>query len=117
MILSPPHYDDPRHPSLYDGLTGWAVRARPRVLAGISVGAGLAWAALVLLDWRHGPIGGVLLSASAVAIWGLLEQRAATPHSRMIALAELLLVVLGTATAVVSLFAALFWVMGPAPVL
>ena len=117
MILSPPHYDDPSHPSLYDGLTGWAARTRPRALAAISLCAGLDWAALVLLDWRHGPIGGVLLTASAVAIWGLLEQRAATPHTRVIALAETLLVVLGTAAAVVSLFAALFWVMGPAPVL
>ena len=117
MILSPPHFDDPTHPSLYDGLTGWAAHARPRLLAAAAAAGVADWLALLLLDWRHGAIGGMLLTVSAVAVWGLLEQRASTPHSRAVTLAETLLVVVGTVMAVVSGFAALFWVMGPAPVL
>lgn len=37
MILSPPHYDDPQHASIYDGFTGWASQARQRLLAGIAL--------------------------------------------------------------------------------
>ena len=117
MIYQPAHFDDPRHPSLYDGITGWASHARPRALAAIALGGITLWAAILGVDWRHGPMAACLLTLSAVAAWGLLEQRAATPHSGFITAAELFLVVLGTATAVVSGFAVLFWVMGPAPVL
>jgi hypothetical protein len=117
MIYQPAHFDDPRHPSLYDGLTGWASHARPRALATIALGGIAVWALILGIDWRHGPMAACLLTLSAVAAWGLLEQRSATPHSGLIAAAELVLVVLGTATAVVSGFAVLFWIMGPAPVL
>jgi hypothetical protein len=117
MIYSPPHYDDPRHPSLYDGITGWASHAQQRFLTGIAVAGILEWTGLVILDWRQGPGAGFLLTLSAVAGWGLLEQRAAIPHAALITAAQVLLVILGTITAVMGGFAWLFWVMGPAPVL
>jgi hypothetical protein len=117
MIYSPPHFDDPRHPSLYDGLTGWASHAQQRLLLGIAVVGILEWTGLVLLDWRHGPAAGFLLTLSAVAGWGLVEQRAARPHAALTTVAQVLLMILGTIAAVVGGFAWLFWVMGPAPVL
>ena len=117
MIYSPPHYDDPRHPSLYDGITGWASHAQQRILTGIALVGIVAWAGLLAVDWRQAPAAGFLLTLSAVAGWGLLEQRAATPHSVVIRAAQVLLIVLGTITAVVAGFALLFWAMGPAPVL
>ncbi|HEY8259464.1 MAG TPA: hypothetical protein VIG08_17530 [Gemmatimonadales bacterium] len=117
MILSPPHYDDPQHPSLYDGLTGWASHAHQRLLIGL-VAAGIVAAGVILvIDWRRVPISGLLLTVSAVAGWGLLEQRAATPHSALVAATQTILVVLGTIAAVIAGFGLLFWVMGPAPVL
>jgi hypothetical protein len=72
---------------------------------------------LLLLDWRYLPISGFLLTGAAVGGWGLLEQRAATPHSTLIRVAQLGLIALGTIGAVVAGYALLFWVMGPAPVL
>ena len=117
MMYPSRHFDDPRHPSLYDGITGWASHARQRSLAAMVIAGVGAWAAVLGIDWRHGPMAACLLTASAVAGWGLLEQRASTPHSGLITVAELLLVALGTMTAVVSGFALLFWIMGPAPVL
>jgi hypothetical protein len=117
MIWRPSHFDDSPHPSVYDGLTGWASHARQRSLVAIAVAGAGAWAAVLGVDWRHGPMAACLLTASAVAAWGLLEQRATSPHSGLITAAELVLVILGTVTAVVSGFALLFWVMGPAPVL
>jgi hypothetical protein len=117
MIYSPPHYDDPRHPSIYDGITGWASHAQQRVLVGLVLAGIAAWTVLLIVDWRHGPAAAVLLTVSAVSAWGLLEQRAATPHSGLITVAQVLLIVLGTTAAVVGGFALLYWVMGPAPVL
>ena len=117
MIYSPPHYDDSRHPSLYDGITGWASHAQQRMLAGIAVVGLVALGFLLVMDWRNGPIAGFLLTGSAVAGWGLLEQRAVIPHSALIRVAQVILVVLGTIAAVVGGFAVLFSVMGPAPAL
>jgi hypothetical protein len=117
MILAPVHYDDPRHPSIYDAITGWASQARARTLAAVALGGVADWAALFAADWRLAPAAGVLLTLSAVSGWGLLEQRAATPHSLFITVAQVLLFVAGTVAAVISGFAVLFWVMGPAPVL
>ena len=34
MIYSPPHFDDPMHPSLYDGIINWA-QARQQIVAGV----------------------------------------------------------------------------------
>jgi hypothetical protein len=117
MIVTRQHYDDPRHPSAYDAITGWAAHARPRTLWAVAVGGAVVWAALLAADWRLGPAAAVLLTGSAVSAWGLLEQRAGTPHTPLAAAAQLLLFLLGTVAAVVSGFAWLFWVMGPAPVL
>ena len=116
-MIYPPHYDDPRHPSVYDGITGWASHAQQRMLIALTLAGVVAWAVLLMVDWRHGPAAGLLLTVSAVSGWGLLEQRAATPHSGFIRVAQVLLVVLGTITAAVGGFALLYWVMGPAPVL
>jgi len=117
VIYSPPHHDDPRHPSVYDAITGWASHARPRTLSTVAAAGCAAWAAFFAADWRLGPAAGVLLTVSAAAGWGLVEQRAATPHSPLTAVAQIVLFVAGTVAAVVSGFAWLFWVMGPAPVL
>lgn len=117
MIYSPPHFDDPLHPSFYGGIAGWASHAQQRLLIGIAVAGILEWTGLVILDWRDGPAAGFLLTLSAVAGWGLLEQRASMPHAASIRAAQLLLIILGTITAVVGGFAWLFWIMGPAPVL
>jgi hypothetical protein len=117
MIYSPPHFNDPRHPSLYDGITGWASHAQQGLLIGIAVAAILEWTGLVILDWRQGPAAGFLLTLGAVAGWGLLEQRASTSHATLITAAQVLLIILGTITALVGGFAWLFWIMGPAPVL
>ena len=117
MIDSPPHFNDPLHPSVYDGITGWAAHARVRWLVVLTVAGMAVGTALVVTDWRRAPLAGLVLVASAVGGWGLVEQRAAVPHSRRVRLAQALLVVLGTLGAVVGGFAVLFWVMGPAPVL
>lgn len=117
MIYSAPHSDDPFHPSLYDGLTNWASHAHQRVLAAITAMGLIAGGALLVYDVRRVPIAGLLLTMSAVAGWGLLEQRSATPHSPLIAATQKLLVVLGTIAAIIAGFGLLFWVMGPAPVL
>jgi hypothetical protein len=117
MFVARQHYDDPRHPSIYDAITGWASHARPRTLSAVAVAGAAAWAALVAVDWRLGPAAAVLLTSSAISAWGLLEQRAATAHTALTTVTQRLLFALGTAAAVVSGFAWLFWVMGPAPVL
>jgi hypothetical protein len=117
MIATRQHYDDPRHPSVYDAITRWASHARPRTLSAVAAGGAVIWAAFLAADWRLGPAAAILLTVSAVSAWGLLEQRAAMPHTPLTATAQLLLFVLGTLAAVVSGFAWLFWVMGPAPVL
>lgn len=117
MIYSPPHYDGSNHPSVYDGITGWAAHAQQRLLAGLAAAGIAAGVALLVSDRRRVAVAGLLLVASAVGVWGLLEQRAATPHSVVIRVAQALSVVLGTIAAVLGGFALLFWVMGPAPVL
>lgn len=117
MIYSPPHFNDPFHPSVYDSITGWAAHARVRWLVALTLAGVAVGAALVLTDWRRAPLAGLVLVASAVGAWGLLEQRTATPHSRVVRAAQTLLVLLGTLGAVIGGFALLFWVMGPAPVL
>jgi hypothetical protein len=117
MIHSPPHFNDPSHPSVYDAITGWASRARQRLLLGLTIsGIGVA-AALIATDWRRAPIAGLVLVVSAIGGWGLLEQRTRIPHSREIRAAQAVLVLLGMLGAVVGGFAVLFWIMGPAPVL
>jgi hypothetical protein len=117
MIYSPPHFDDPQHASIYDGITGWASHARQRWLASIAFAGSVGGAALLLVDWRHVPFAGLLLTGAAVGAWGLIEQRAMVPHSMATTIAQALLVVLGMIAAIVGGFGALFWVMGPAPVL
>ena len=117
MIYSPPHYDDPQHASIYEGITGWASHARQRLLAGIAFAGIVGGAALLLIDWRHVPFAGLLLTGGAVGAWGLIEQRALVPHSMPITIAQGLLVALGIIAAIVGGFGVLFWVMGPAPVL
>jgi hypothetical protein len=117
MILASAHYDDPRHPSIYDAITGWASHAGARTLAVMAVAGLVDWAALFVADWRLAPAAAILLTLSAVSAWGLLEQRATSPQSVLRATAQSLLFVAGTVAAVVSGFALLFWVMGPAPVL
>ena len=117
MTNSPPHYGDLRHQSLYDVITGWASHAQQRLLAALAAAGLVAGIALVVSDWRRVPIAGLLLIASAVGAWGLLEQRTATPHSVLIRVLQGLLVLLGTIAAIMGGFALLFWVMGPAPVL
>ena len=69
------------------------------------------------MEWRHLPIAGFLLTSSAVAGWGLVEQRATTPHSTSIKVVQGLLMVIGTLAAVIGGFALLFWVMVLVPVL
>jgi hypothetical protein len=117
MIYSPPHFDDPFHPSVYDAITGWAAHAGQRLLAALTIVGLMAGSGLVATDWRRAPLAGLVLVASAVGGWGLLEQRARVPHSAGIRMAQGLLVLLGTLGAVIGGFAVLFWVMGPAPVL
>ena len=117
MIYSPPRHDDPRHSSLYGGITGWASHAQQRILAFLALGGIVAWAGLLVVDWRKAPAAGILLTLSAVAAWGLVEQRAANPHSVFIRVAQVLLTMLGTITAVMGGFALLFWILGRAPVL
>jgi hypothetical protein len=117
MIYSPPHFNDPFHPSVYDGITGWAAHTRVRWLVALTIAGIGVGTALVVTDWRRAPLAGLLLVASAIGAWGLLEQRTATPHSRGVRVAQSLLVLLGTLGAIVGGFTVLFWVMGPAPVL
>jgi hypothetical protein len=117
MIHSTQRYDDPQHPSVYDGIVRWASHARKRVLAGITAAGIVAAAALLIDDWRSLPIAGAFLTLSAVGGWGLLEQLTATPHSALTTAGQVLLVVLGTIAAIIGGFGLLFWVMGPAPVL
>lgn len=117
MVHSTQHYNDPRHPSVYDGIARWASHARQRVLVGVTGAGVVAAAALLIDDWHRLPVAAALLTASAVGGWGLLEQLAPTSHSAMITVGQALLVVLGTIAAIVGGFGLLFWVMGPAPVL
>jgi hypothetical protein len=117
MIYSPPHFDDPMHPSLYDGITNWASHARQWILIGIVMMGIAALGVLLVMDWRYVPILAFLVAGAAMGGWGLLEQRAAMPHSALIRVAQICLVVLGTIAAGVGGFALLFWAMGPAPVL
>ncbi|HEY7612197.1 MAG TPA: hypothetical protein VH764_04335 [Gemmatimonadales bacterium] len=117
MIYSPPHYSNPLDRSLYQGITGWASHASQRLLAGLTATGMVVGAAVVAIDWRRAPLAGLLLIAAAVGAWGLIEQRAVMPHSRLIRAMQGALVLLGAVGAVVAALALLFWVMGPAPVL
>jgi hypothetical protein len=117
MIDSPPHFNDPSHPSVYDAVTGWAAHARVRWLVAITIAGIAVGVTLVAIDWRRGPLAGLMLMASAIGAWGLVEQRATVPHSKRVRLAQAMLVLLGMIGAVVGGFTVLFWVMGPAPVL
>jgi hypothetical protein len=77
--------------SLHAGITRWAGHADVTVL--------------------------VLLSVSAVGAWGLVEQKTAHPHSRLVVLAEWLLAIIGGMTAAAGALGILFWLLGPAPIL
>lgn len=117
MIYSPPHFNDPLHPSVYDGITGWASHTRVRWLVALTIVSIAIGIAVVAIEWRRAPLAGLTLVASAIGGWGLLEQGTRVPHSRGVQVAQWVLVALGTLGAIVGGFTVLFWVMGPAPVL
>jgi formate hydrogenlyase subunit 3/multisubunit Na+/H+ antiporter MnhD subunit len=115
VIYTPPHFDDPMHSSLYDGITNWATHAQQWLLASVAtLGIGVL-GVVAAIDWRFVPVAGCLVTATTVAGWGLLEQRAAKPHSAWTRAVQTSLVIVGSIGAILSGCAFLFWVMGPAP--
>ena len=103
--------------SLHAGITRWAGRADATVLALLAIlGTGGA-AVMLTVDWRRWPLAAMLLSVSAVGTWGLVEQKTARPHSRLVIAAEWLLAGLGGAAAAMGALGILFWLLGPAPIL
>jgi hypothetical protein len=70
--------------SLYDGITEWASHAPRKVLSGLTAAGIVIGTAVIATDWRQAPVAGLLLVAAAIGGWGLIEQRASTPHSRLI---------------------------------
>lgn len=103
--------------SLHAGITRWAGQA-DRTLLALLGGIGASGALVILLvDWRGWPAAGLLISVGAVGTWGLVEQRAVLPHSRLVRVVEALLAVIGGAAAAVATLGILFWLLGPAPIL
>ncbi|HEX9894784.1 MAG TPA: hypothetical protein VGA78_12720 [Gemmatimonadales bacterium] len=107
----------PEAESVYAAVTRWAGHASLRLLT-LFTTIGFGGAALVLLvDWRRWPLAGLLLGAGAIGTWGIVEQRAHRPHSRMVNAAEWTLAVVGTLIAMLAALGLFFWAMGPAPIL
>ena len=103
--------------SLYSGITRWAAHASVPML-GFLVAAGLPGAAVILLlDWRRWPFAAILFTGATVGAWGLVEQRAAHPHSVPVRLTESLLAVLGMLLAAGAALGFFFGFLGPAPIL
>lgn len=93
----------------------WATHARPRALRIMSV-LGLGGSiAVLLLDWRRWAFAGLLLTASAVGGWGLVQHRAARPHSRAVVLTEHLLAALACLIGFLGVVGLLLGLLGPAP--
>jgi len=70
---------------------------------------------VLLLDWHQWALAGLLLSATSIGVWGLIEHWAAQPHSRLVALTEHLLAGLGCAVGFAAALGFLLRLLGPAP--
>lgn len=103
--------------SLHAGITRWAGHADITVLALLTILGAAGTIVMVTVDWRRWPLAALLLSVSAVGAWGLVEQKTAHPHSRLVVLVEWLLAGIGGMTAAAGALGILFWLLGPAPIL
>ena len=103
--------------SLYSGITRWAAHASTPLLAFLVVAGLPGAAAILLLDWRRWPFAAILFTAATVGAWGLVEQRAAHPHSVSVRLTESFLAVLGMLLAAGAALGFFFGFLGPAPIL
>jgi len=113
MVNSETH----RPESLYSEITSWASHARPWGLVLLALLALAGSVGVVLVDWHRWPLAALLLSASTVGAWGLLDQKTVQPHSRAIRALEWLLVGLGIFAALMGGLGVFFWLLGPAPIL
>jgi hypothetical protein len=103
--------------SLHAGITRWAGRADVTVLILLTVLGAVGTVVMVTVDWRRWPLAALLVSISAVGAWGLVEQKTAYPHSRLVVLLEWLLASIGGMAAAAGALGILFWLLGPAPIL
>ncbi len=96
-------------------LARWVIHAHPRALLLMSV-LGLGGSiAVLLLDWRKWAFAGLLLTASAVGGWGLVQHRAARPHSRAVVITEHLLAALACLIGFFGVVGLLLGLLGQAP--
>jgi hypothetical protein len=112
---SPPDQFEPE--SIDVGIARWASHAAVRTLTALLMLGVLGSALVLLLGWQRWPVAGLLLTVATIAAWGLVEQRARHPHTRLVALSESLLTGLGGLLAVATALGFLFALLGPAPIL
>lgn len=111
----PPDQFEPE--SIDAGITRWASHAALPTLT-VLLMLGIIGSPLILLfGWQRWPVAGLLLTAATIAAWGLVEQRARHPHTRLVVLSESLLTGLGVLLAVATALGFLFALLGPAPIL
>jgi hypothetical protein len=115
MVLTdvPPHVAEDQ--TLYALITRNVTRVHPWVLATMTVVGGAGGAALLIVRWHWWASSFVLLTSASIAAWGLIEQHAAQPHTRVIRVAEWLLSAAGLLLGFASLFGVMFQIMGPPP--
>jgi hypothetical protein len=112
-LHAPPSEHEPE--SIYAAVTRWATHAPPQALTITSI-LGLGGAITVLLlDWHQWALAGLLLTATTIGAWGLIEHKAAQPHSRLVALTEHLLAGLGCVLGFAAALGLLLGLLGPAP--
>jgi hypothetical protein len=107
----------PAGESLHAGIVRWAGRADVTLLVLLAVLGGAGAMVMLTVDWRRWPLAAVLLSVSTVGAWGLVEQKAALPHSRLVIVTEWMLAGIGGTAAATGALGILFWLLGPAPIL
>lgn len=103
--------------SLHAGIIRWACQA-DRTLLALLAGIGTTGTLVIMLvDWRVWPAAGMLLSVGMVGSWGLVDQQAGSPHSRLVRVVAALLATIGGGAAALAALGILFWLLGPAPIL
>jgi cation transport ATPase len=117
MVRSDPHDSPPSGETLYQVIAQCATAARPRVLAAVAVLSGAASVALLRVSAHYWPLAMLFFATVAVCLWGLIEQGALRSRFRATMALELLLVIVGSAAALLGVLGVFLWILGPAPVL
>ena len=109
------HIDRLHHESLDQAIARWAGHAAPHLLTVILTSGGLGALGLFLIDPARWPVALGMIAFASLGGWGLAEHRLMVRHTCRMAVIEWAMALVGALAALVALFTAFFWLMGPAP--